>query len=264
MVYHQAFNSFVGNKYNANFFNDTSWDFHFHKNLELIYVLNGTISCTINNKNDILTAGDFGLCLSNEIHSYIPSKNASYWVCVFSEDYVHAFAKQTRGKEGNTFKFKCQNTVTNYITENLIYNPNPSLLALKSCLYAICDEYLKCVKLSATNAPITQARSIIIDYVSSNYQKNITLSDIAKLLGYDYNYVSRFFHSIFNMSFKDFLNTYRLEAVIQALDDSSTSKKLVDIAFECGFQSIGNFNACFKKKLGISPSEYQKTLLTKT
>ena len=264
MIYHQAFNSFAGNKYNATFFNDTEWDFHFHKNLELIYVLNGTISCTINNKKDILTAGDFGLCLSNEVHSYIPLEKASYWVCVFSEDYVHAFAKQTKRKEGNTFKFKCQNAVKNYIMENLIYNQNPSLFTLKSCLYAICDEYLKCIKLSATNGSITQARSIIIDYVSSNYQKNITLSDIAKLLGYDYHYVSRFFHSIFNMSFKDFLNTYRLEAVIQALDDSSTNKKLVEIAFESGFQSIGNFNVCFKKNLGISPSEYRKSLLTKT
>lgn len=257
MIYHQSFNSASGNKYNARFYDSKIWNFHFHKNIELIYVIQGAVNCTINNKNDVLKNWDFGLCLSNEIHSYIPEENTLYWICVFSEDYVHSFVKQAKGKEGNTFKFNCCDSVEKYLQDSLINNINPSFFTLKSCLYAVCDEYMKCVTLSNKSISKTHAISVITDFVAQNYKKDISLSDVANLLSYDYHYVSRYFHSIFNMSFKDFLNTYRLECAMQLLDE--TDKKLVNIAYESGFQSIRSFNSCFKKNLGISPSEYQKS-----
>ena len=59
------------------------------------------------------------------------------------------------------------------------------------------------------------------------------------------------------MTFNELLNMYRIETAIQLLDESD--KKIVDVAYESGFQSVRTFNDCFKKHLGISPSEYRKT-----
>lgn len=57
------------------------------------------------------------------------------------------------------------------------------------------------------------------------------------------------------MSFTDFLNLYRIETALRLLDE--TDKKITDIALESGFQSVRNFNEAFRKKIGISPSEYK-------
>ena len=256
MLFHQPFNSVGGNKYNINVYKGYDWNFHFHKNLELIYIVSGAVECTVNNNTFYLSKGEYGLCLSNEIHAYNPDESAVYWVCVFSEDCVPAFTNAIRGMSGDGFGFVCDAEVSDYLYKNLIESEPQSLLSLKSCLYAVCDQYLKKVKLVERNISKMQSMSSIIDYVSQNFKNDIKLSDIAELLGYDYNYVSRYFHSVFNMSFKDFVNLYRLDTAVELLEKGE--KKFLDIAFESGFQSLRSFNNCFKKQYGVCPSDYIK------
>ena len=127
---------------------------------------------------------------------------------------------------------------------------------MKSCLYAVCDEYLKSTELSEKSIRGDSAATVITDFVSANYKKDIKLSDVASVSGLDYHYLSRYFHKMFNMSFRDYLNSYRLEDALYLLENSD--KKLSDIAFECGFQSIRSFNACFKERFLKTPSKYRK------
>lgn len=256
MIFHQPHNSKSSYSYNAFFYTKEIWDFHFHKNLELIYVVKGSVKCLLNNTEYTLKEGDYGLCLPYEVHSYIPQDDTLYWVGVFSEDYVRLFANHIRGKQANGFVFKCPESTNNLLQSTLISENVPSIYVLKACLYAICDAFLCEVDFSENQGNKKTNISLIVQYISENHTKNITLKDIAKLLGYDYNYVSRFFHSTFNMSFTNFLNIYRLETAIKLLEE--TNKKITDIALESGFQSVRSFNNSFRLKFGISPSEYKR------
>lgn len=96
----------------------------------------------------------------------------------------------------------------------------------------------------------------ITEYIEKNHRKKITLMDIAKTLGYDYNYTSRYFHNTFNMSFTDFVNIYRLESALLLLEE--TDKSITCVALESGFQSIRTFNDLFKKTMSTSPMKYRK------
>ena len=58
------------------------------------------------------------------------------------------------------------------------------------------------------------------------------------------------------MTFRDFLNVYRLESAVRLMDE--TDKKLVEIAYASGFQSLRTLNLCFRLHFGLSPSEYRK------
>ena len=58
MIFHQPHNSLSNYTYNAFFYTSEVWNFHFHKNLELIYVIKGTLKCTINRNEYILKPGD--------------------------------------------------------------------------------------------------------------------------------------------------------------------------------------------------------------
>lgn len=256
MIFHQSHNSKSSYNYNAFFYTNEIWDFHFHKNLELIYVEKGSVECTVNNTVYTLNPDDFGLCLPYDIHSYKPQENTLYWVGVFSEDYVRLFAKQIYGKSAEGFTFKCPESTKKLLKSSLLSEETPSLFLLKACLYAVCDAYLSAVSLTDSINDKKMNILLIAEYISNNHTKNITLRDISRLLGYDYNYVSRYFNSTFNMSFTDFLNIYRLETATRLLEE--TDKKMTEIALESGFQSVRSFNNSFRNKFGISPGEYKR------
>lgn len=256
MIFHQPHNSLSANNYNIRFYKEDIWDFHFHKNFEVICVIEGSVLCNINGCEKHLYAGEFGMCLPNEIHSYHPEKDSLYWVIVFSADYVRAFSNKVEGMYGTDFSFLCSESVLNFLKDNLIENEPSSLFKLKSCLYVLCDEYLNQIKLLRKNDRKDKNITEITDYIEVHHRENIGLSDISKLLGYDYNYVSRYFRSMFNMSFKEYLTLYRLETALKLMEEGN--KKIIDIAYESGFQSVRSFNECFKKHLKMSPSEYKK------
>ena len=255
MLFHQPHNSMGNYNYNACIYTDEVWQPHFHKNLELIYVLSGTVKCEVNNKLYMLKSGDFGLCLPYDVHAYTPGNDTKYFVCVFSADYVRLFQNQIRGKSANGFSFRPDNAIKEFLTEKLVKTEEPSVYVLKACLYAVCDEFSKKVTLSE-NKDRKQSIIAITDYLEKNHTQNISLVDIAKLLGYDYHYVSRYFHSVFDMSFAELLGAYRLETAISLMDE--TDKKIADIALSSGFGSVRSFNYTFKKHFGISPKEYRR------
>ncbi len=260
LILHQISNSKNSDDFNAFLYTDQKWDFHFHKNFELIYVIKGSMECNLNGKTYTLNSGDFGLSLSYDVHSYTPKSNTLYWVCVFSESYVKTFAKLIQNKQAKGYKFRCKDEVITLLKAVIINEEKPLLLNIKACLYAICAEYLNQVELIENDYKHQQIMFDIIDFVQKNHTKKIGLSDIAEHLGYDYHYISRRFRKIFNMSFTEFLNSYRLETALNLLLE--TNKSITEIALESGFQSVRSFNNYFKIHYRISPSEYKKQSLS--
>lgn len=258
MLYHQPHNSMSNYTYNAYFYESTIYAPHFHKNFEVIYVLDGAVDCVINNTAYTLTKGQFGLCLAYDIHAYTPQENTRYWVAVFSGDHVHAFEKQMMNKTGAGFRFSCREETLDFLKNYLINDSKPSLYMLKACLYALCEEYLQTVEVSQQDNKKNIIMREIVDFVSENSANKISLSDVAERLGYDYHYISRYFHKIFNMPFCDFLNLYRLERASELL--TNTDMKIAEIALESGFQSVRSFNDRFKTAFDKTPSQYRKSL----
>ena len=256
MLFNQSHNSLSNYNFNTFFYKDTTWESHFHKNLELIYVLKGNVNCSINGKQYTLSAGDYGLCLSYDIHSYAPAADSLYWVLVFSEDFISFLSNTLRGKHANGFSFRCKDSVNTYLLNKLIHNNSPSVLTLKSCLYAVIETFLESVDLVETKSWQAEHIAAITDFIQQNHTSKLTLSDVATQLGYEYNYTSRFFKNTFNMSFPDFVNIYRLETALNFLETSD--KSITDVAIESGFQSMRNFNSYFKKIMNTTPLEYKK------
>jgi AraC-like DNA-binding protein len=256
MLYHQSSNSKANYSYNTHVFTDLGFDSHFHKNPELIFVKKDEIGCTVNGKEYRLKEGNFGLCLPYDIHKYDPCDGCVYWVLVFSEDFVHLFSKIIEGKVGKGFMFRCDDSLQRYIEDNLISKDKHTVLGLKSCLYAICEQYLNQVELVKRNGNDQKLIASISDYVRDNHKKSISLSDLSRALGYEYSYMSRYFKSCFNMTFTELINVYRLESAIKLLHESD--KSITEIAYESGFKSVRTFNCFFKKSTSVTPSEYRK------
>jgi AraC-like DNA-binding protein len=85
----------------------------------------------------------------------------------------------------------------------------------------------------------------------------LTLSDVAEELGITPKKLSQIINQGFQMNFNDFINFYRTEAVIEKLQSGeSSSKNLLGIAFECGFNSKSTFNRAFKKQTSLTPKDF--------
>ena len=95
----------------------------------------------------------------------------------------------------------------------------------------------------------------VMDYLSRHYSEVIRLSEVAEMVNMSESSFCRFFKQHTSKSFIDFLTDIRLGAASRALIDSSLS--IAEIGYDCGFNHLSNFNRIFKKKKGVTPSEFR-------
>ena len=255
-IFHQPHNSMGNHSYNVSIYSNLNYDLHFHKNYEVIYVIRGKAVCSINGKTKTLEQGEFALCLSNEIHSIRSLGESRIWIGVFSIDFISEFARHQNGKSGVDFSFKCSESTTKYLLDNLIKDKLSDVFVIKSCLYALCSEYLKQIPLQKAVKKKSSVMGAIVEYVEKNYKSTISLSTISQSLGYDYCYFSKIFRQLFSMNFNEYLNIYRFNAACALLIESDMS--ITGISYESGFQSVRSFNNTFKRYSGVSPSEWRR------
>jgi AraC-like DNA-binding protein len=88
--------------------------------------------------------------------------------------------------------------------------------------------------------------------------ENLSLQKLAEKIDENPNLVSYVLNNSLNQSFYDFVNQHRVNEVKAKMADPKYAHlKLIEIAFECGFNSKATFNRSFKKLTGHSPTSYR-------
>lgn len=256
MYLHQAKNSSGAHSYEAFIFQNHELAPQFHRNYELVYVIDGVLELIIDGRRSVLESGDFALCLSNEVHEHHSIGPTKSWYGIFSPDFVPEFHNAVKGKTAADCRFRCDESLMPYLQQNLLFHGTPDFYRLSAALHMVCGEFLQNVMLVDRNHQEYMLMNDIVDYIADNYKNKLTLKDVAQALGYDYYYFSKLFHQAFGQSFSEYLNTYRFNNALCALRNSSRS--VSEIAAESGFQSIRSFNAAFLKRMGTSPAQYRK------
>ena len=100
---------------------------------------------------------------------------------------------------------------------------------------------------------------LITEYIMENFNDDITLPAAAAVANMGLTAFCNFFKSQFRVTFVEYLNTVRIGHACKLIADNKLN--IVQIAYECGFNSIANFNRQFKKIKRISPSDYRKLLV---
>ena len=97
---------------------------------------------------------------------------------------------------------------------------------------------------------------MILTYVEQNYERSITVQEIADHLALDRSYVHRIFKKRMNMSVKEYILSLRMADASSYLIHPDLS--VSDIARSVGYDDVLYFSRLFRKKKGRSPSEYRK------
>ena len=100
-----------------------------------------------------------------------------------------------------------------------------------------------------------------LEYMEAYYQDSITVTDIAKYIGFDRTYFYRMFVKKKNMSPSAYINELRLKKAISLMELGGIS--LNEIAVITGFYDYSHFSKAFTKKYSIAPKEYKNRLMKK-
>jgi AraC-like DNA-binding protein len=91
-------------------------------------------------------------------------------------------------------------------------------------------------------------------------ENDLTLQKLADRMKISSHNLSEVINSKLNLSYYDFINSYRVEEFKRRIADQDNDKyNLLSIGFDSGFKSKGTFNSIFKKFTGMTPSEYKAT-----
>ncbi len=91
----------------------------------------------------------------------------------------------------------------------------------------------------------------VLDYIDDNISEELTVSMIAKKLGYSVYHFSRLFSSAVGIAPMAYVTWRKLQFAIY---DIAQGKRIIDVAMEYGFETHGGFTKAFRRCFGFPPS----------
>lgn len=240
---------------------------HWHKEIEILFLLSGELQITVDDVKYSLKTGDIIMINSNQIHS-IKGNNDLTYVLQFIPDVI---TKIYGGEELPQFNL---NTADLNIKQESV-DRIKSILAkigielakrktgyqfyLWSHVYELVGYIFRhcpyeVVKNDIKDEDLRKISSII-NYITDNYGKCLSIKTIAEAVQMSELTLSKFFKQKTGLSILFYLQIVRINRA-KALLKSDVS--VIDLAQECGFYSLPTFYRTFKKITGISPSEFKK------
>jgi AraC-like DNA-binding protein len=130
-------------------------------------------------------------------------------------------------------------------------------------------KYLNNKKRKSIVKSSSRSNEKILERIESEFRNNLTfknpnltLPKLAKLVNVTVHQLSEAINSKGNVNYNDFVNTYRISAIINEFNYNKKTT-IASIAYEFGFNSISTFNTAFKKITNSTPSEYRKHINAK-
>ncbi|MGF7039280.1 AraC family transcriptional regulator [Mucilaginibacter lappiensis] len=164
--------------------------------------------------------------------------------------------------------FKIPHLITDKVSETMIALKNASgtdqLIQFFNLLKILSNIKTRLDPLSSYgNLPaITENEGIrignIYNYIMRHYNKSITLDEVAQIAHMTPESFCRYFKKHTGHTFISFLNEVRINEACKKLI-AHKFENINTVAYQCGFNSITNFNRVFKYVIGSSPRDYLDT-----
>ncbi|MFI5194400.1 MAG: AraC family transcriptional regulator [Chitinophagales bacterium] len=96
----------------------------------------------------------------------------------------------------------------------------------------------------------------VFEYSITNFKESIDLDTVAKLIFMSKPAFCRFFKKSTGKTYFDFLKELRIGYACKLLQENNMS--IIQVCYECGYESISNFNRQFKETLQTTPLHYRQ------
>ncbi|MGO4729597.1 helix-turn-helix domain-containing protein [Paenibacillus sp. 2KB_22] len=252
-------------------------DDHLHDHYELYYLLSGERIYFIRDRTYRVKAGDLVFVDRNTVHKTLESgmpdhermvlylKPELFAAMAISTELVEAL-KEPFCWEIPIIRFPSQVTevlermVSEMVDEMLRPQPGSNLLlrhrAIEVLLQAYRNQHLGRL-CSDDREPVLHPKTqAVVRYLNENYQKPLTLPEVAGMFRISPHYLSRLFKQTTGFTFSDYLNLLRVKEAQRLLRESEES--ITDIAWLAGFSNFSHFGKMFKRTVQVAPRVYRQ------
>lgn len=245
--------------------------YHWHIEFEIIRILSGSFSLTIEDLYFTARTGDFVLIPASFLHAGIP--DSCVYECVvfdinmllFRNDSCLKYLKQISSHEIHT---RIHFTASDNLLHQTVWTMFHALAEKKSgyqllvlgCLFQLFgliitgQDYTSAASDTSRSHRRIQKLRQVLEYIEASYQKPITLEQLSRCAGMSPKYFCRFFHEMTHYTPMNYVNYYRIERACYQL--VTTDFSITEIAYNSGFNDLSYFIKTFRKYKGITPRRY--------
>ena len=262
--------------------NIQEYPIHFHDDMEVVYVLDGTITLRNGYYTYNLKQGDVYILNDREMHSfentgednmvmmlqldltyfsrYYDNLRNSFFVTEMEDDSDESLDIL----RGILAKIMMEVLQKGYGYEHKVIESTHNLIA---CLmsdfryFVMEDGKFKNEAKNKGNKILAGRLNRITDYMYDNYNRKLTLNEIAEREHLSIYYLSHIIKESAGLSFQDLLSYIRVEESEKLL--LGTNKKIGTIAEETGFSAVRYYIKHFEHWFGMHPQEYRKKYIGK-
>lgn len=260
---------------------DTNWSMtvNRHDHFEMVYIKKGTAVFQIEGIDVNMTPHSIVIIKPGRAHKFIVKSE-------FCEFIVLSFTFKTQKNELdshvslNDFIEHIEDEATGDYLHLTLSKKNDIVHVMNRILrermkYQVWGDFLSClliielfVLLSRTlkqeweqsaknrNLKLHELLSIAKEYIDNNYDKDLTLTHVAKYIYLSDSYFAHSFKDKFGISPKSYILKVRIEAAKEYL--MNTDVKVADVAKMVGFSSQQRFNDIFRKHENMTPLAYRQ------
>ncbi|MDO4868725.1 MAG: AraC family transcriptional regulator [Bacillota bacterium] len=262
--------------------NIEEYPIHFHDDMEVVYVLDGSITLRNGYYTYALKQGDIFILNDREMHSF-ESTGEDNMVMMLQMDLSY-FSRYYDNLKNNFFvtdmeddsdesldvlknilaRIMMEVLQKGYGYEHKVIESTHNLIA---CLmsdfqyFVMEDGKFKNESKNKGNKILAGRLNRITDYMYDNYNRKLTLSEIADREHLSIYYLSHIIKEATGLSFQDLLSYIRVEESEKLL--LGTNKKIGAIADETGFSAVRYYIKHFENWFGMHPLEYRKKYIGK-
>lgn len=244
--------------------------FHWHKEIEILYVLQGSVVMYLDQRQYTLHKDDVIVVNSMSVHKIERTSEDNVLLTLqFGPEWLDTNAFVHCNSSTQTEDNRRSYDAIRHNLAKMVYEINKKASGFRSytlgCLQMLCGYLLRYFSSGTNEAAQEDAKSYdykrlnrVLHYVDQHYNQKITLQTMADQEHLSLHYFSHFFSDKIGIPFQKYLTLVRLEKAQAELANST--KSITDIALDCGFANVKLFNKYFKEKYDSTPSAYREAL----
>ncbi|KMK75479.1 AraC family transcriptional regulator [Alkalihalobacillus pseudalcaliphilus] len=250
---------------------------HWHEEMELLYITEGTLTISINSDTYEVKPGDLIIVNSNELHKGVTAhKDVSYYCMIVDttslhNSFIETYTQNRTLTQPNDYTLiknmirddlHVKSTMDNLISEQSSKKMGYELFVKSSVIYLIgylirnygakqLNEQTYTTRLKNLNR-----LNKVLEYIDTNYSDSLTVDTAAKMSNLSPYYFCRLFKTATGRSFVQYVNERRIEKAHMLL--TKTDLSIMEVALQTGFNDANYFSRAYKKFRKESPSAARK------
>ena len=252
----------------------TRW--HFHPEFQITLALQSSGHRVVGDHIAPLTDGDIVLLGANLPHVWHQDENtgkdvhaiivrfdpqalgADFFKLPEMEPVRRLLERASRGLE---VRGKARSAVAAHMRRIAEVEGLPRILELLAILHTLAEAKSEARPLASTGylpklESADQGRmQRVCDFIHTHLTEDIDRAQLAKLAHLSEGAFSRFFHSRTGKTVPEYVNEVRIGRACRMLAEDAAN--ITDIAMDCGYRNLANFNRRFRQVTGMTPSHYR-------